>query len=76
MNDKGFIKSILPLIQRCPLLEKLYLNNNYLTVDFFNKLSELSNNFNLKIIDLSYIKIKGERLSSNLRLLIYYILYI
>ena len=70
MNDKGFNKAILPLMQRCPLLEKLYLNNNYLTDDLFNKLSELNNNYNIKIIDLSYNKIKGERLSSNLRLLI------
>ena len=70
MNDKGFNKVILPLMQRCPLLEKLYLNNNYLTDDLFNKLRELNNNFNIKIIDLSYNKIKGERLSSNLRLLI------
>ena len=70
MNDKGFNKTIFPLIQKCPLLEKLYLNNNYLTDDLFNKFNELSNNYNIKIIDLSYNKIKGEKLSSNLRLLI------
>ena len=70
MNDKGFNKALIPLIQRSPLLEKLYLNNNYLTDDIFNKLNELGNNFNIKIIDLSYNKIKGDKLSSNLRLLI------
>ena len=70
MNDKGFYKALFPLIQRSPLLEKLYLNNNYLTDDIFNRLTELNSNFNIKLLDLSYNKIKGEKLSSNLRLLI------
>ena len=35
MNNKGFIKAILPLAQRSPFLEKLFLNNNYLTDDIF-----------------------------------------
>ena len=70
MNDKGFNKALIPLIQRAPLLEKLYLNNNYLTDDIFNKLNELSSNYNIKVIDLSYNKIKGDKLDNNLRLLI------
>ena len=70
MNDKGFNKAILPLIQKSPLLEKLILNNNYLTDDIFNKLNELNNNYNIKTIDLSYNKIKGEKLASNLRVII------
>ena len=70
MNNKGFIKAILPLAQKSPFLEKLLLNNNYLTDDIFIRLNELSSNYNIKIIDLSYNKIKGINLSSNLRLLI------
>ena len=70
MNDKGFNKALLPLIQKSPALEKLLLNNNYLTDDIFNKLNELNNNYNIKVIDLSYNKIKGDKLSSNLRSLI------
>jgi len=70
MNNKGFVKAILPLAQRSPFLEKLFLNNNYLTDDIFMRLNELTSNFNIKIIDLSYNKIKGDNLSSNLRLLI------
>ena len=70
MNNKGFIKAILPLAQRSPYLEKLFLNNNYLTDDIFMRLNELNSNFSIKIIDLSYNKIKGDNLSSNLRLLI------
>ena len=70
MNNKGFIKAILPLAQRSPFLEKLLLNNNYLTDDIFMRLNELNTNYNIKIIDLSYNKIKGDNLSSNLRLLI------
>jgi hypothetical protein len=70
MNDKGFNKALLPLIQKSPALEKLILNNNYLTDDIFNKLNELNNNYNIKVIDLSYNKIKGDKLSSNLRSLI------
>ena len=70
MNNKGFIKAILPLSQRSPFLEKLLLNNNCLTDDIFIKLGELNSNYNIKIIDLSYNKIKGENLTSNLRILI------
>ena len=70
MNNKGFIKAILPLAQRSPFLEKLLLNNNYLTDDIFMRLHELNSNYNIKTIDLSYNKIKGNNLSSNLRLLI------
>ena len=70
MNNKGFIKAILPLAQRSPFLEKLFLNNNYLTDEIFKKFHELNNNYNIKVIDLSYNKIKGNNLSSNLRLLI------
>ena len=70
MNDKGFNKALLPLIQKSPALEKLILSNNYLTDDIFNKLNDLNNNYNIKIIDLSYNKIKGDRLSSHLRTII------
>ena len=59
MNNKGFMKVILPLAQKSPFLEKLLLNNNYLTDDIFIRLTELSSNYNIKIIDLSYNKIKG-----------------
>ena len=70
MNNKGFIKAILPLAQKSPFLEKLLLNNNCLTDDIFIRLGDLNSNYNIKIIDLSYNKIKGENLTSNLRILI------
>jgi hypothetical protein len=70
MNNKGFIKAIFPLAQKSPFLEKLLLNNNCLTDDIFIRLGDLNSNYNIKIIDLSYNKIKGENLTSNLRILI------
>ena len=70
MNNRGFIKAILPLAQKSPFLEKLILNNNYLTDDIFIKLNELNSNYHVKTIDLSYNKIKGKNLTSNLRILI------
>ena len=70
MNNKGFHKAILPLIQKCPFLEKLLLNNNFLTDEFFSKINYMQGNTNLKILDLSYNKIKGVNLSKNLRLIV------
>ena len=70
MNNRGFIKAVLPLAQKSPFLEKLILNNNYLTDDIFIKLNELNSNYHVKTIDLSYNKIKGKNLTSNLRILI------
>ena len=69
LNDKGFSKVIINLIEKCPNLIELNLSHNLLTNIVFIKLYESQNNF-LKIIDLSYNKIKTENLFSDLRYIV------
>ena len=69
LNDKGFSKVIINLIEKCPNLIELNLSHNLLTNIVFIKLYESQNNY-LKIIDLSYNKIKTENLFSDLRYIV------
>ena len=66
MNDRGFSKSIIQFIEKCPDLEYLNLSYNLLTNHVFVKLLE-SKNYHLKELDLSYNKIKSDNLNLELR---------
>ena len=66
LNDRGFSKSIIQLIEKCPYLKYLNLSYNLLSNQVFVKLLE-SKNYQLKELNLSYNKIKSDNLNLELR---------
>ena len=65
LNDRGFIRVIIPLLEKSPFLTKLVLKHNILTNIVIFKLNE-SKSYSLHHIDLSYNKINNGNLHQEL----------
>ena len=65
LNDKAFIKAIIPLIEKTPFLQHINLSHNFLTNVVFNKFLEVKH-YTIKEINLSYNKILNGNLSQEI----------